>query len=155
MRLAVRYLAVRDRTGAQVRQWLLRKGASSDQVEQTVSRLSDLRYLNDRAYAERWIASRLAGRPIGYERLRAELQAKGVDDSIAVETIREAFQATDEDMLARLALDSVQRRGRRLTAIQSVRFLRQRGFGEETISRMMGDRIGNEGSVHDTEHAGT
>lgn len=147
MQLAVRYLAVRDRTSNQIRHYLLRKGAPQDLVEPIVARLSDLHYLDDRAYAERWIASRLANRPIGRERLRAELHARGVDDSTTEATICEVFRVTDEDMLARSALDSAQRRGRRLTAIQRMRFLRQRGFGEETIGRMLGDRIDNEGSV--------
>ncbi|MCS6294228.1 MAG: RecX family transcriptional regulator, partial [Nitrospira sp.] len=77
MHLAVRYLARWDRTVIQVEQFLLSKGASAPQAKQTISRLSDLRYLDDRAYAGRWVESRLARQPMGRERLLAELQAKG------------------------------------------------------------------------------
>src|SRR5512147_691703 len=76
MALAIRYLARWDRTAAQVEQFLLRKGAAPAQIQQTIGRLSDLRYLNDGAYAERWIETRLARRPMGRERLEAELLLK-------------------------------------------------------------------------------
>jgi regulatory protein len=145
MHLAVRYLAGRDRATAQVRQFLIRKGASPAQAKQIVARLSELHYLNDRAYAERWVANRLAGRPMGRARLKAELEAKGVADSVAEGTIREVFRGTDEETLARLALKDAQRSGRRLTPVQSARFLRLRGFDEETIGRMIGNRLGDEG----------
>ena len=147
MRLAVRYLAVRDRTNAQVRQYLRHKGAQPDQIEPIVARLYDLRYLDDRAYADRWIARSLADRPMGRERLKSELDARGVEASVAESAIREAFGKTDEDRLARQALDMMQRHGRRLTPMQAVRLLRQRGFDEETIGRMMNHCFGHEGSV--------
>src|SRR3972149_10872916 len=74
--LAVRYLARWDRTVAQVEQFLRDRGASPAQAKQTIGRLSDLRYLNDRAYAERWVESRLARRPMGRGGVQAELQGK-------------------------------------------------------------------------------
>lgn len=147
MRLAVRYLAARDRTRAHVRLYLQRRGAPPDRIETIIARLMDLRYLDDRAYAERWVRRRMADRPMGRERLKFELDAKGVEASIAETAIGEAFGKTGEDRLACLALDLIQRHGRRLTPMQALRLLRQRGFDEETIGRMMNHRIGNEGSV--------
>ena len=144
MNLAVRYLARWDRTVAQVEQFLRDKGASPAQVKQTIGRLSDLRYLNDRAYAERWVESRLARRPMGRERLKAELQAKGIADTVADGAIRKALHGVDEEALARRALKARQRGGQRLTPMQALRLLRQWGFEEETIDRMMGARIERE-----------
>jgi len=146
MHLAVRYLARWDRTVAQVEQFLRGKGASPAQARQTIGRLSDLRYLNDRAYAERWIESRLARQPMGRERLKAELQAKGIAETVADGAIRSSLRGVDEEVLARRALKARQRRGQRLTPIQALRLLRQWGFEEETIDRMMGACSGSEGS---------
>ncbi len=146
MHLAVRYLARRDRTVAQVEQFLRNKGASPAQAKQTIGRLSDLRYLNDRAYAGRWVESRLSRQPMGRERLKAELQAKGIAEAVADGAIRDALRGVDEEALARRALKARQRRGQRLTAIQSLRLLRQWGFEEETIDRMIGARIEREES---------
>jgi regulatory protein len=144
MHLAVRYLARRDRTAAQVERFLLRKGASPAQAKQTIGRLSDLRYLNDRAYAERWIETHLARRPMGREQLEAELLLKGVPEVVAGQAIREALRDVDEATLARRALAMVRRTGKQLTTAQSARLLRQRGFEEETVDRMIGDRTRHE-----------
>lgn len=144
MSLAIRYLARWDRTVAQVEQFLLRKGAAPAQIQRTISRLSDLRYLNDGAYAERWIESRLVRRPMGRERLEAELLLKGVPESVAGQAIRAALCDLDEDALAHRALAVIRRTGKLLTPAQSVRLLRQRGFEEETIDRMIGDRTRHE-----------
>lgn len=145
MHLAVRYLARWDRTVAQVEQFLLSKGASSVQANQTISRLSDLRYLDDRAYAGRWIESRMARQPMGRERLLAELQARGIGESVAERAVREALREVDDDTLAKQALKSWQRKGRRVTVLQAVRLLRQWGFEEETIERTIRARFGHEG----------
>ena len=145
MHLAVRYLARWDRTVAQVEQFLRDKGASPAQAKQTIGRLSDLRYLNDRAYAERWVESRLARQPVGRERLKADLQAKGIAEAVADGAIGAALRGVDDEALARRALKARQRRGLRLTPVQALRFLRQWGFDEETIDRMIGARMEREG----------
>lgn len=146
MHLAIRYLARWDRTVAQVEQFLRSKGASPAQARQIIGRLSDLQYLNDRAYAERWVESRLARQPMGRERLKAELQAKGIGEAVADQAIRTSLQEVDEEALARRALEARQRNGRRVTPVQAVRLLRQRGFEEETIDRIIGARSEREGS---------
>ena len=146
MHLTVRYLARWDRTVAQVEQFLRDKGASPAQAKQTIGRLSDLRYLNDRAYAERWVDSRLARQPMGRERLKAELQAKGIADAVSDGVIGAALRGVDEEALARRALKARQRKGVRLTPVQALRLLRQWGFEEETIDRIIGARVEREGS---------
>ena len=145
LHLAVRYLARWDRTVAQVEEFLLSKGASASQARQAVGRLSDLRYLDDRAYAGRWIESRLARQPMGRERLLAELQAKGIGEAVAEEALREMLQGVDDDTLAKRAFKAWQRKGCRVTPLQAVRLLRQWGFAEETIERTIRDRFGYEG----------
>lgn len=149
MQLGVRFLARRDRTVAQVERFLVSKGASPIQVRQTVRRLSDLRYLNDQAYAQRWVDNRLASRPMGHERLKAELQAKGIAETLADRVIADAFGGASEEVAAHRALQTVQRHGRRLTRSQTAHFLRQRGFSEETIDRMIGENGIHEEAVHE------
>ncbi len=134
---AVRYLARWDRTAAQVEQFLRDKGASPAQVQRTIDRLSDLRYLNDRAYAGRWLERRLARKPMGRERLKADLLAKGVTASVAEGAIGEILRGVDEEVLARRALMIKQGRGGRLPLVKAARLLRQWGFEEDTIDRMM------------------
>lgn len=86
---------------------------------------------------------------MGEERLKAELQAKGISEALAARATAEAFRETDERVLARRALQSAQRHDRRLTSSQIVRLLRQRGFSEETIDRMIEASRMNEESVYE------
>jgi regulatory protein len=137
LQCAVRYLARFDRTAAQVERFLVSKGASPSEARHAIDRLSDLRYLDDLAYARRWVETRLARRPMGRERLRAELSAKGVAEAIADEAIREALHVMDEEALARLALRSYERKGRRILPGQAAQHLRRRGFEEDTIERII------------------
>ena len=138
MHLAVRYLARWDRTVAQMEQFLRHKGASPTLVTHTIGRLSDLRYLNDRAYAERWVDSRLARQPMGRERLKVELQAKGVPDPVIDEALSDALKNVDEEALARRALKVRLHAGRRrMTTVQAARLLRQWGFDEDVVARIM------------------
>lgn len=137
MQFGVRFLAHRDRTVAQVERYLASKGASPLQVRQTVRRLSDLTYLDDYAYAQRWVNKRLAVRPMGEERLKAELQSKGISEALVARVIAEALRQTDEKVLARCALQAAQRHGRRLTRSQTIHLLHRRGFSQEIIDRMI------------------
>jgi regulatory protein len=145
-RSAVRYLARFDRATAQVEQFLRRKGASSAQASHTVRRLIERRYLDDRAYAERWIETRMVRRPGSRDCLKAELLAKGIAESVADGAIRTALREVDEAALARRALKARQQRGRRLSPFQASRLLRQRGFEEETIKHILGEQRRAEGS---------
>lgn len=149
MQLGVRFLACRDRTAVQVERYLLSKGASPLQVRQTIRRLSDLRYLNDHDYARRWVDKRLASRPMGQERLKVELQAKGIAETLANRVIADAFCDADEETVAHRALQIAQHRGRRLTSAQIGYLLRQRGFSEETIDRMIAQSGINEESGYE------
>ncbi|MBX3332532.1 MAG: RecX family transcriptional regulator [Nitrospira sp.] len=136
-RLAVRFLAYRDRTTAQVEQFLISRGFSSPQAKQAIRRLSELRYLDDAAFARRYAEKRLAARPVGLERLKAELQAKGITDRLADQVAAEIFRSIDEETLAQRVVRNAQRPARRLTPIQIGRLLHQRGFTEETIDHIM------------------
>ncbi|WP_455388471.1 regulatory protein RecX [Petrachloros mirabilis] len=142
---AVRYLARFDRTAAQVERFLTSKGASPAQARQTIGRLLDLRYLDDRACASRWVETWLARRPMGRERLKAELLAKGVAEALADKTIGEALQAVDEEALARRAFGSWRNRRQALPG-QAAQYLRRRGFDEETIERIIDWSRSTEGS---------
>jgi len=139
LRIALRYLARFDRTTKQVEAFLRAKGASSFQVVRTARRLNTLRYLDDSAYAERWIASRLTRGPFGTARLRAELLLRGLSENVVDGALGRALAGVDEDTLARRVVELKQRRGNSLSRRQTLRLLRQRGFEEDVISRIMGD----------------
>ena len=134
---AVRYLARSDRTAAQVERFLTRKGASSAQAKHVIHRLFALHYLDDRAYGRRWVEATLSRRPMGLERLKSELLARGLSEKLADEVIERELEGLDEDTLARRAI-LLQRRSRLLPQ-HKADLLRRRGFAEDTIERIIGD----------------
>lgn len=86
---------------------------------------------------------------MGEERLKAELQAKGISEALAARVTAEALRETDEKVLARRALQAAQHHGRRLTSTQMVYLLRRRGFSQETIDRMIEESRINEELVYE------
>ena len=149
MQRAVTFLAHRDRTSAQVEQFLESKGASSRQITQTIRRLCERHYLDDHAYAERWVERRLVSRPMGPERLTVELLGKGISDTLAAQVVAKTFRTVDEDVLAHRLLVEKFGESRRGTIPQVVRCLRQRGFTEDTIDRMVRVSHVKEEQAHD------
>ncbi len=150
-RLAVRFLAQRDRTAAQVERFLLSRGVTSSHIEQAICRLTDLGYLDDLAYAQRWVEKRLATKPMGQERLKAELQAKGISDGLAERVLTEVFRRNSEEVVARRARQAKSHQGKWLASEYMARFLHQRGFSDEVIDRMMTEFKRSEDVVHEDE----
>jgi regulatory protein len=129
---ALRYLAQRDRTSAQVMRYLDRKGASLAQVRSVLRRLTKAGYMNDRAFAARWAEARLARRPMGREALKAELLRQGLAEGLVAETLDRLYEHDRERELAKQAIQRVCRRAGGGPS-RAARLLRQRGFDEETI----------------------
>lgn len=134
---ALRYLARRDRTEAQMRAYLSRLGASSAQIQNVVSRLRERRYLNDEAYALRWAQARLVQRPMGRDRLEAELSGRGFDRAITTHTVEQVYRELSECALARTLLE--QRLGvwNSWSRSRGESLLRRHGFSEETIEETL------------------
>jgi regulatory protein len=142
---AIRLLAARPRSTAELRDRLRRAGVESTVVSSVVSRLIADGYLDDLGFARMWVRGRLAVRPCGALRLRAELREKGVAAAVIEQAIREANGEEDAaDVEERRARDLVARRLRaygRLARDARVRrlagLLERRGFAAHTIARVL------------------
>ncbi|MBA2485018.1 MAG: RecX family transcriptional regulator, partial [Nitrospira sp.] len=84
-------------------------------------------------YATRWAEARLSRRPMGRERLKAELLLRGFEESVTERALRKAYHSVSEQELACQALEG---RVNRTRPLQWVRFLRQRGFDDDTIQQV-------------------
>lgn len=135
---AVRYLARRERTEAQVAAYLSRAGASAVRIRSLLSRFREQGYLNDDAYAARWARARLARCPMGQARLEAELLAKGFGRATVAKAMRQAYGDTTQRTLARALL--IQRLGRAAAGDRrrGASLLRRYGFDESVIEELFG-----------------
>lgn len=77
-----RFLEACPRSIEEVRRRLVRLGYRPDLVAAAVTRLVDLRYLDDDAFARAWVESRDRARPRGEHALRRELRLKGVERAL-------------------------------------------------------------------------
>jgi regulatory protein len=87
---AVRFLAARPRSVAEIRRRLVEHGHSAETIDAVVERLSRYGYADDRAFADYWVGQRQTFHPRGARALRAELRQKGIDG----ETTAAALEAT-------------------------------------------------------------
>jgi SOS response regulatory protein OraA/RecX len=131
---AVRYLAGRERTEAQVKAYLSRAGASAASIRSLLSRFRKQGYLDDEAYAVRWACARLARCPMGRARLEAELSAKGFERTAVATALRQAYADTDERAQARALLALRTAGNRRGNAA----LLRRYGFDDDLIEELSG-----------------
>jgi regulatory protein len=130
---AVRFLAHRPRSEAEVRRRLAEKNVPDPVITATIAHLQHLGYLDDEAFAAFWVENRSAFRPLSPRALRYELRQKGVSDA----TIQDALADLDPHDLAYRAAQPQARRQRGQTR-RSFRnkigsFLQRRGFDYETI----------------------
>jgi regulatory protein len=96
---ALRFLAARPRSEAEVRQRLLRRGLPHDIVVETIGRLHEYGYVDDAEFSRFWVESRSGANPRGRIAVRRELRSKGVDQ----ETVETAVEGLPEERSARKA----------------------------------------------------
>jgi regulatory protein len=86
---AARFLEARPRAEAEVRSRLLRLGYRPELVDGAVTRLVEVGYLDDDAFARSWVDSRDRSSPRGERALRLELARKGVAREIIDDVLGE------------------------------------------------------------------
>lgn len=79
---AVKYLALRLRTEAEVSSKLKSDGFESETVKRVVEELKSMGYINDEIYAQKYIYDRSKLKPQSKKLLRMDLKRKGVSDQI-------------------------------------------------------------------------
>jgi regulatory protein len=130
---AARYLAYRPRSINEVRRYLAGKDVPEPAIDAALERLTDLGYVDDRAFASFWVSNRESFKPLSTRALRYELRQKGVADS----DITAALAALDEqDAAYRAAQGQVRRYRGQSQAVfrQKVSaFLQRRGFNYDVI----------------------
>ncbi len=101
---ALRMLARRPYSIAEMRRALERKCPQSGQVPEAIARLRELGYLDDRKFAEQYAYSLAQNRTFGPHRLRRELKAKLVNYQEIEHAVERAYQEIPAKSLLELAL---------------------------------------------------
>ena len=83
----LRYLGIRMRSEHELKQYLLKKGATTEETQQILNKLSKYGYVNDRAFARSWIEDKRTTKKRSNRRLIVDLRQKGVAKSIIEELL--------------------------------------------------------------------
>lgn len=134
---ALALLEFRDRTERELRQKLKEREYSAEEINETVLFLKEYRYLDDEAYADRYIRSCAARK--SRRQIRADLERKGVSREIIDLQLQE--KTVDEDsQIQKLLQKKGYVPGKRLEPAEYRRImgaLGRRGFSGEAIRKAM------------------
>jgi len=135
---AVKLLAAKPRSVAELRERLLERCSNKAIVETVIARLREYGYLDDERYALGYESAKLRQQPIGRRRLQQSLQLKKVDRAVAEEALDQVFAETPEDELIDRAVGKrVRLRGRPKTRAEAKSLfdhLLRQGFPFELVS---------------------
>ena len=136
---ALRLLAARPRSEAEMRDRLTRRGLPPDIIRFTLDRLRTIGYVNDAEFSRFWVESRSGANPRGRYVVRRELRAKGVDP----DTAAAALESLPEERSARKAAAKKVRSLRGLEYQQFrtrlAGYLVRRGFPYDIVRRTVDD----------------
>ena len=136
---AVKLLAAKPRSVAELRERLLRgKNTDEEVVETVIARLREYGYLNDERFAFSYASYKVKQKPVGRKRLERDLKFKKVDSSVANEALEMVFTETPEEQLIDQAIAKRLRiRGKpknRAEAKSLFDHLLRQGFAFELVS---------------------
>jgi len=144
-----RYLAIRNRSEKEIRDYLTKKKADFEIIEQIVGLLNKQKFLNDEEFARGWVRQRAQFRPKGKQALKFELKLKG----ITPETIEKVLSEEQEDIPDELT-QAKNLIGKRVEKLKDAPrqeiyakvggFLARRGFDWDTIKRSIDEVLKNE-----------
>ena len=138
-------LARRMYTRKEIRDKLVEREYVDEIVQDVIATMERYGYVNDTAYAEEWIRSRMRSKPKGKIALRQELARKGVHKSIIENALDEAFdESRESDMALELARRKVRSYSKEEPAVARRKlqsFLLRRGFGFEAVKNAIEQTI--------------
>jgi regulatory protein len=147
---ALRILAQREHSVAELTQKLIRRGYASDVVQRVIAECLRLNYLDDQRVVQQVLA-RLKRKGFGIHRVRSELLKKGLAGAEFEDDLCESLSPAEEQIVARRVVlkkwkslkhdpDPKKRK------LRLQRFLRSRGFSDSVVVEVMAEVDREEGA---------
>jgi regulatory protein len=135
---AVKLLAAKPRSVAELRERLLERCPSKAIVETVIERLREYGYLDDERFAVGYASLKVKQQPVGRRRLQQSLVMKKVERSVVDEALNQVYAETSEAELIDRAIEKrVRLRGRPKTLAEAKSLfdhLLRQGFPFELVS---------------------
>ncbi len=142
MNRAVRLLAAKPRSIEELRQRLMEKNWTNEEIVETVlKKLEEYNYLDDEKFANDLAASKLRQKPVGRRRLRQSLSNKKLDKETIDEAIENVFEKMpEEEILEKAIVKRLRIKGKPETREDTKKFydyLMRQGFSYDIIRKKM------------------
>jgi regulatory protein len=98
---ALSLVSSRSKSNWEVAMYLKRKGADEDQIKNILSKLSNLKLINDESYAQAFVNTKTNLKPISKRKLIAELKKKKISETFITSAI-ENIEINDVQSLKQL-----------------------------------------------------
>jgi len=132
---ALRLLAAKRLTRAQLAKKLRDRGFAEDVVRETVAECETRRYLDDRTFAQLFVANAIERKPVGQMRLVRELIKQGIDGELAREMAAQAATGEDERLDRAIAKFEMSKPGERFDRL--ARRLYALGYAPSAVARAL------------------
>lgn len=139
-KVAYSYLSYKQRSRKEIEKKLKTKKISASSIEKIIEWLTELKYINDDAYARMLIEGKLRRKPIGKRMLEQKLKLAGIEKESAEKAIKENYSEETELNKAKELLEKYVRKSRFKNEIDKkgkcYKYLISRGFDGEIAQRV-------------------
>ena len=131
---ALRYLTVRMRSEKEMRDYMLKKHVTTDEIDEIIDYLYHYQYLDDEQFARAFVRDKLHFHPCGLHKLIFALKEKGLDAFIIEDVLEELFPMEKEWEFVTKEFDKCQQKGKNYQ--QTMRYLYGKGYSSDLLSRL-------------------
>ena len=149
--VALNQLSTRDRSMAELRRAVARRGVPQDVADEVLGRLAEVGLIDDAAFAEGLASSRMTHSLRGRHRIRQELTEKGVSREQAAEVLAQLDPQDEVDAARRFA----EKRARSMAGLERhVAYRRlggalaRRGFPGHVVEQVLAEVFAEWGSAN-------
>ena len=146
---ALRMLAGKRLSRAQLQKKLRDRGFAPDAVREAVAECERRKYIDDRTFAQLFVASVLERKAIGPLRLMRDLLKQGIDADLARETIAQTADGDDARLERAIEKLEISRPGERFDRL--ARRLVTQGFTAPAVSRALRQRAARGPALEELE----
>lgn len=130
-------LSRRQRSEWELRDYLKCKEYTSEVIEQVIEGLTKYGYVDDKKFADAWIANRRLLKATSSRRLRQELKQKRVSDEVIDEALTE--DETDENKVLRNLVERKRKQTKYQDDLKLMQYLSRQGFNYDDIKSALSD----------------
>lgn len=135
-----RLLNFRLRSEHEIREKLLQKNFSPEDIDRTIKYFKEFDLINDRQFAKKWISSRQS-KPYGQNRIRFELKQKGIKEDVIEEELFHGFLNFSEETLVCQLVEKQSVKYRGIDPVKRKKrmydFLIRRGYNNHVIMKVL------------------